>query len=390
LGDFHNVRLELIKWETHTRPGFGEDGQDVIIKQIGDEYDIFVGIMWGRFGSPTKRAGSGTEEEFKRAYSRFKASPDSVQIMFYFKEDGISPSKMDPEQIAKIQEFKKKISSEYGGLYHAFETTEDFCNKVRMHLSWVVQDLLRNKPLKDTVTVKSSSAGGIEIEPLAVPTPIVMQQSAGDDTIDPLANFNALDDDDSEGLIELAEIANTAMEAVVESLADITEATNEIGEKSQIRASEFNQLTADGSEADMNDVKRVCNNTAKDIEAFVKRLSESIPEFSKQNSLAMDTFGKLAMIFNVDLDEDPANIRTTLAILQEYRSAIPKASESQSELRQTISNLPRMTTAFNRARRRAVAVLDDFIAQLQAAENQTSDVEKLLERMLDSTDQSAK
>jgi len=68
--DERNLRLDLVKWETHSRPGFGEDAQDVVNQQIGDEYDIFLGLMWGRYGSQTKRAESGTEEEFERAYRR--------------------------------------------------------------------------------------------------------------------------------------------------------------------------------------------------------------------------------------------------------------------------------------------------------------------------------
>ncbi|PYL26201.1 MAG: hypothetical protein DMF37_02915 [Verrucomicrobia bacterium] len=44
----------------------GADAQDVINHQLA-EYDIFLGIMSCRFGSPTKRAHSGTEEEFNRA-----------------------------------------------------------------------------------------------------------------------------------------------------------------------------------------------------------------------------------------------------------------------------------------------------------------------------------
>ena len=43
--------------------GLGIDAQDVINRQLG-EYDIFLGIMNTRFGSPTHRADSGTEEEF--------------------------------------------------------------------------------------------------------------------------------------------------------------------------------------------------------------------------------------------------------------------------------------------------------------------------------------
>ena len=63
-GDKHGVRLELVKWETHSRPGFGQDAQDVINRQVGDDYDIFLGIMWGRFGTATARAESGTEQQF--------------------------------------------------------------------------------------------------------------------------------------------------------------------------------------------------------------------------------------------------------------------------------------------------------------------------------------
>ena len=48
-GDAHNARLELRKWETNTRPGFGRDAQDVINQQIGEDYDIFLGIMSGSF-----------------------------------------------------------------------------------------------------------------------------------------------------------------------------------------------------------------------------------------------------------------------------------------------------------------------------------------------------
>lgn len=197
-GDTHNVRLELVKWETHTRPGFGEDAQDVINKQIGDDYDIFLGIMWGRFGSSTNRVESGTEEEFERAYSRLKTSPGSVQIMFYFKDAGIPPSKMEPAQLAKVQEFKAKIAVEYGGLYHPFESAEEFRTKSRIHLSKLIQDWLKTS---------SSSHTGAGKKPTPAP-PI--------DTPDPLANLRALTDDDyDDGIIELSERASDAMAAVV-------------------------------------------------------------------------------------------------------------------------------------------------------------------------------
>jgi hypothetical protein len=64
------LRLELLRWETDTFPGLGSDSQAVINEQIAEDFDIFVGILWSRFGTPTPRAESGTEEEFNRAVAR--------------------------------------------------------------------------------------------------------------------------------------------------------------------------------------------------------------------------------------------------------------------------------------------------------------------------------
>ena len=46
IGTRLKYRLELIKWESDTYPGLGDDAQDVINKQIGDDYDVFIGIIW--------------------------------------------------------------------------------------------------------------------------------------------------------------------------------------------------------------------------------------------------------------------------------------------------------------------------------------------------------
>ena len=70
LGQQLNFRVESKKWENNARPSFGEDGQAVITEQLLENYQLFIGIMWNRFGAPTKRAQSGTEEEFYHAYKK--------------------------------------------------------------------------------------------------------------------------------------------------------------------------------------------------------------------------------------------------------------------------------------------------------------------------------
>lgn len=142
IGSRDNFRLELLKWENDTYPSVGEDGQDVINKQIGSDYQIFVGIMWKKFGSPTKRAGSGTEEEFNLAYERYTSKKD-IQIMFYFNSAPI-PQDADLVQFQKVREFKKKI--EILGAYHKpFDSTKDFEKSLRMDLTRYVKDILKEE-----------------------------------------------------------------------------------------------------------------------------------------------------------------------------------------------------------------------------------------------------
>lgn len=133
-----NLRLDLIKWESDVHPNFGAYPQDVINTQINDQYDVFVAIFWGKIGSPTKSYQSGTLEELNRAHEKYLRDNSSVDIMVYFKDQAIPPSKMDYEQLKGIDELKQKLGHA-GGLYWVFDRVENFESLLRGHLSMVAQ-----------------------------------------------------------------------------------------------------------------------------------------------------------------------------------------------------------------------------------------------------------
>ena len=125
------IRLELVRWETHASPAAGRP-QGVINNQIG-EYDIFVGIMWRRFGTPTGEAGSGTEEEFNRAYHSF-SERGVPHIMFYFCQAPAPPPKSEREvnQLMRLVAFRDRLSSL--ALVWEYADHQDFAATVRPHL----------------------------------------------------------------------------------------------------------------------------------------------------------------------------------------------------------------------------------------------------------------
>jgi|CXWL01.1.fsa_nt_gi hypothetical protein len=131
------IHLRLIRWETHAYPAVGADGQDVINTQIGEEYDVFLGIMWKRFGTPTGRAASGTAEEFERALGRYRIS-GSPELMFYFKKAD-SDAGDDAIQLQALQQFRSKLAKE-GLLYWEFPSPEQFGQLVRVHLTRHIQN----------------------------------------------------------------------------------------------------------------------------------------------------------------------------------------------------------------------------------------------------------
>jgi len=133
------VRLELVRWETHAHPGFAADAQAVINKQLSNDFDIFIGVMWCRFGTPTTHAGSGTVEEFQRAKIRHDADPRSVALMVYFKDQAIPPSKMDLDQLGAVLKFRDSLGRG-GGLYWTFRDTGEFEQLIRLHLTRCIQE----------------------------------------------------------------------------------------------------------------------------------------------------------------------------------------------------------------------------------------------------------
>lgn len=160
IGEKFNFRLESLMWEEDSRPAFGEDGQEVIKRQLLlKEYHIFIGIMWSRFGTPTKRAESGTIEEFEDAYQKYKEKRD-LEICIYFNKQDIPQSNMDTDQIAKVFQFKKRVS-DLGGLYNEYFGAEQFKENLRDHLTKYFLDKYDVNSIKDGIKIKNDVSNGI-------------------------------------------------------------------------------------------------------------------------------------------------------------------------------------------------------------------------------------
>jgi hypothetical protein len=125
-----SIHVDLTHWTTDSYPQSGGSPQDLLNNQIVDEADVAVAVFWTRFGSPTDKYKSGTEEEIKRLISNNK------QVFLYFLDKPVSPSQTDTEQYREqrklISEFRSRCEKLV--LYSAVEDEEKLQEQFAKHL----------------------------------------------------------------------------------------------------------------------------------------------------------------------------------------------------------------------------------------------------------------
>ncbi|MCA9828754.1 MAG: hypothetical protein KC444_10300, partial [Nitrosopumilus sp.] len=118
--------LDLTKWETNGYPDFHPDGTQGILDPILDfpTCDIFIGIFWHKFGTPTKDGKTGTEHEFDEAVKEWQNN-HKHHIMFYFNQKPYTATtSKDAIQLTRVLQFKESFPKE--GLYWTYNGKEGF------------------------------------------------------------------------------------------------------------------------------------------------------------------------------------------------------------------------------------------------------------------------
>ncbi len=147
IGKQEGYEIESVQWETHVAPGAGR-AQGIILDQIG-RYDIFLGIMWRRFGTPTEVAESGTAEEFNCAYEAWQQNND-LPLMFYFCQRPFWPTNLaDLDQLGKVLDFRGSV--ERKALVWQYVDVEEFAEKITKHLSMRLKRLMESNAAKGSL-----------------------------------------------------------------------------------------------------------------------------------------------------------------------------------------------------------------------------------------------
>lgn len=351
IGKPNRIRFEFVNWERNAYPGIGEDAQDVINQNIKDDYNVFIGIFWQRFGTPTNRAESGTKEEFDRAFEKFQSNPDSTHIMLYFKTappDNIYD--LDYEQFEKVKKFKKDIQAQ-GVLYWEYNKTEELKNLLFLHLSSLVRDKFTIATTNTNLPSKKVEEEGLDKYEL-----LAQEVDEGEKSIS------------IEGIFELVEQTSDSMNRLPYISENIVGIIEFIGSKFTDKTKQINAMNnIKDDRLRLKKATQIVNSLSVDLDKFSDDLSELLPEFRENLNTAIESYTKLllsASESSLFVGEVEEQMKT---VVPELYNSIDEALVGIAEFLQVLRGLPSMTSKFGNSKRRSELSTNELFKEFISA-----------------------
>ena len=327
-----DVRIDLVCWENSTRPSFGDYAQGVINSQIADDYDIFVGILWARFGTPTPDYSSGTEEEFYRAYERF-CSSHNIEIMIYKKDESIPPSSIIPNQLQKVNDFFAKVG-ELGGLYFTFKTKEEFYDLFLKHLEGTIKSF-EEKNVVGNVTILPSP--GSVTDSIAV-----------------------MSERENWGVFEYNDFIVDTATRIISDIECISKMTEEIGVRVLKYTNEFNSLRGNANNLH---IRSYCMNVAKEMNKYAIGIKEPNDRWYSD---FIELQGAIKMLLNISEDlYSSEDWERVLGQLRYTSNQMEAAYGSMREFYSAINRLPKIMEQLNVAKSNVCNKLKQIVSNLK-------------------------
>ena len=120
--DVLGIVIQTRHWSKDSYPQSGGRPQTLLNEQFVKSCDAAVAVFWTRFGTPTDKYGSGTEEEIEIMLAGGK------QVFLYFSDKPVTPSQYKPEEYARVKAFQEKHKADI--LYGTYESDEEFYKKI--------------------------------------------------------------------------------------------------------------------------------------------------------------------------------------------------------------------------------------------------------------------
>lgn len=340
-GKTHDYTLQMLNWDVDTYTAIGEDPQDVINTQIDNEYDILIGIIWKKLGTPTLRDKSGTVEEINRCIAHEGKYP-----LIYFKTKVENLNEINLDELQKINDFKKDLTSR-GALYKEYSTINEFESKIRINLMKLIDDILSGNQINNTKEQ---------------PFQKINKYTEIDELLDLVENKDVEDLDID--LFQLADVGATYLNNITTSLNSFTSIFGNFTESITSKTNEFNRYAHSKDEKlKALKSKSYFNSLASIFDDHVSRIRLELPIFAENFRSLTETY---PIIHNfVETYKNSETIKLKESVIQ-FRDSMEYLIKGSAELIKEVMGMPPINSRFNQSKREVEIVLKDMTREMLA------------------------
>jgi hypothetical protein len=342
--DAHGVTIRPIDWRRDVVPGVASYPQQVVNLQTVD-YEIYLGMLGGRFGTPTPKAGSGTEEEFNAAYAKFRTDPTSVRLLFYFRT-GVAAGLMDldPNQLRRVQEFRARLGKEAGVLYCDFASAEEFIQVARDHLLALIANQWNGS--------RWGAVPGLE--------------PSANETVQRLVEPGGMTEapEDEPTLLDLRVRSDEAFESAMAAVRDIAELMSASADVDRQWLVTIQGATKSG--VTPRAAQALINSKAADFGKRAKLLRELR---AKYRSASSDFFSMLSQVVEMQIATGLSTadeVRAGLRKITEADALVRAARDVYSSMAVSVAALPEVTREFRMQKRAFMREVEQLAADIGA------------------------
>ncbi|MHB1336016.1 MAG: hypothetical protein ACYCXQ_08645 [Candidatus Humimicrobiaceae bacterium] len=118
------------------------DPQEDIIDPLLIKCDLIIMVLGLKLGSPTKRFSSGIEHEYEII------KKNKINMLIFFKNFLILPFSLDPNELLRVHNFKKRIEEERVYTHCGFvENPQDYSIKLRSQVGENIKKIISEKEI---------------------------------------------------------------------------------------------------------------------------------------------------------------------------------------------------------------------------------------------------
>lgn len=371
-----NTSIRVVTWPDDFNPGVNEDPQMEIKRQLKNEYDIYLGLLGSRFGSPTPRAESGTVEELYDAIAQFHQDTSSLRVLFYFKKSNDNTLSLDTKQLQQVQDFKENLS-ELGVLYKEIKDTNELLEVVPKDLlklivnDWPVDRWneieLDQAKIKKIIEIAEAERDLKKNEPQNLEEEILSNISDADDE----------DDDDDFYLIDTLQNLHEANESMIQNLNQMSEYTTKLGTVASSQSGEIEMINSrlavttgvGGSRQNQELVTQfsnVLNVIAEEMEDYSKKMNPHVTNLPAEINAFLENYSELYKYQRSVPDNQQNNddIEKAFDTLESFVRTMSGTKDSIISFQSSVAELPAFTRKFKRARKRTSNTIGQLVAAL--------------------------